>query len=105
MVRRGGCVGTAGGDWGAVHIILMAGHGLCVGRVTGTNDPIANLAQMASRLGPGVVVYICICPLPPPFSLSAPLSLFLSLYSCVAFITESHFNHRIFDLLPFDTGL
>lgn len=43
-------------------------------------------------------------------SLYTPLCLFVCLPGwprrmCVAFITESHFNHRIFDLLPFDISL
>lgn len=72
-------------------LILMARHALCVGRVTGTNDPIANLAVPH-------MVWIWDVGLFGPCLFACPLGRRM----CVAFITESHFNHRIFDLLPFD---
>lgn len=87
---------------GRAAAILMARHALCVGRVTGTNDPIANLAKSPGCAldYPSVcsVYFVCLfAPNSPPYPLVRGM--------CVAFITESHFNHRIFDLLPFDISL
>lgn len=70
-------------------------------RVTVTNDPIANLGKGLSDLDLPVYWFVCL-------SLSVNVYVFVCLPGrrmCVAFITESHFNHRIFDLLPFDISL